>query len=89
MCPQHTFLHSTGEVVPATGAYTVHHDQHRLPNNVILFGGEPFPRCSKCNVAVKFILEKQVEVEYRPTRMYALPDLDDTEKKANIAGAGE
>ncbi|HEY7406042.1 MAG TPA: hypothetical protein VIB39_21125 [Candidatus Angelobacter sp.] len=82
--------HSTDDVVPATGIYVVHHAEHRLPHEVILVGGDRFPRCSKCRTAVTFSLihEAHAGSEYHPVRIYELPDLDDEEKNADSASAG-
>lgn len=82
-------LHSTDEIVPATGIYVVHHTDHRLPHEVILIAGDKFPRCSKCWAAVKFILVREARAgsENHPVRVYELPDLDDEDKKADSAEA--
>lgn len=46
--------HKTGEVIPASGIYRVHHDAHRLPHEVTLIEGYKFPRCQKCADDVQF-----------------------------------
>jgi len=86
--PLKTHLH-TGEVVPTTGIYAVYHAEHRLPHEVILVGGDKFPRCSKCGSSVRFGLVRmaRAEFEYYPVRVYELPDLDDEEKMADSADA--
>jgi hypothetical protein len=45
---------TTGALIPQTGIYRVTHAEHRLPHEVILFDGEQFPRCSKCQDLVRF-----------------------------------
>ncbi|HKV91335.1 MAG TPA: hypothetical protein VJW20_02175 [Candidatus Angelobacter sp.] len=82
-------VHSTDEAVPTTGIYAVHHIEHRLPHEVILIGGDKFPRCSKCGTAVTFTLLREARAgsEYHPVRVYELPDLDDEEKNADSAKA--
>lgn len=47
---------TTGACISETGIYRVIHDQHRLPHEVILFEGERFPRCSRCNDRVRFVM---------------------------------
>jgi hypothetical protein len=44
----------SGERIPASGIYVVHHDQHRLPQEVTLLRGESFPPCSRCSGEVRF-----------------------------------
>jgi hypothetical protein len=82
-------FHFTEEVVPHTGIYTVYHTEHRLPHEVILIGGDKFPRCSKCGVAVTFALVRiaRAGFEHHPVHVYELPDLDDEDKKAESAEA--
>src|SRR5882672_10049805 len=46
----------TGEPIPESGIYRVIHEGHRLPHEVSLFSDQVFPRCAKCNDAVKFEL---------------------------------
>lgn len=76
--------HFTDEVVPATGIYAVYHAEHRLPHEVVLIGGDKFPRCSKCGVAVTFglVREARAGFEHHPVRVYELPELDDEDKQA-------
>ena len=79
----------TDEVVPTTGIYSVSHTEHRLPHEVILISGDKFPRCSKCNAPVTFglVWTAKPGLEYHPVRVYELPDLDDEERKADVASA--
>jgi hypothetical protein len=86
--PLKSHLHYTGEVVPVTGIYSVYHTEHRLPEEVILVGGDQFPRCSKCPVRVTFAMVRAAKAgfEHHPVRIYELPDLDDEELKADSAG---
>lgn len=44
----------TGDLVPESGIYRVHHSGHRLPHEVTLLQGQRFPRCGKCADAVEF-----------------------------------
>ncbi len=46
--------HHTGDRVPNSGTYRVYHKAHRLPDEVALLAGFPFPRCSKCPDRVTF-----------------------------------
>jgi hypothetical protein len=73
--------------VPTTGIYKVVHAEHRLPHEVILIGGDSFPRCSKCDVLVRFELLRaaRAEFQYHPVHLYELPELD--EEKADSADA--
>ncbi len=48
--------HHTGERIPQSGIYRVYHRGHRLPDEVALHEGFPFPRCSKCSQKVSFRL---------------------------------
>jgi hypothetical protein len=80
-------FHKTGDTVPTTGIYSVYHSEHRLPHEVILVGGDTFPRCCKCGTAVTFALEREARAgfEHHPVRVYELPDLDDEENRAQSA----
>lgn len=46
----------TGCPVPENGFYRVVHPKHRLPGEVTLLLGQPFPRCSKCAEPIYFEL---------------------------------
>ena len=72
----------TGEKIPMNGIYRVIHHQHRLPHEVTLLRDEEFPKCAKCQDAVKFELvygvdsnDVQNELSTR-IRLYELPVLD-------------
>lgn len=52
----HDFELRTGDLVPASGIYLVNHAPHRLLQEIALFKSERFPRCSKCDSAVLFLL---------------------------------
>jgi hypothetical protein len=69
----------TGERVTDTGIYTVIHEHHRLPHQVIIFKGESFPRCSGCSDAVYFYLEYPAPdlFESGLIRIYELPILEE------------
>lgn len=47
-------IFSTGELVPASGMYSIEHAAHRLSSAVGMFKGEVFPRCSRCTESVTF-----------------------------------
>lgn len=49
-----------GEVVPDSGIYKVHHDQHRLMHEAALLRDTFFPRCKRCGNAVRFVLARRV-----------------------------
>lgn len=74
----------TGDVIPASGIYRVHHAAHRLPHEVTLLKDEIFPRCQKCRNAVEFEPVLLAE-EWRgmpPVRgivIYELPVMSDAE----------
>lgn len=71
----------TGDTVPATGLYLVHHSAHRLPHEALLLRDEKFPRCAKCADRVEFELLKAVpgfdRHRDRIARLYELPAVDD------------
>lgn len=46
---------------PVSGVYRVHHDQHRSEHLVTVVEGDEFPRCRKCQAAVRFQLWMEVE----------------------------
>jgi hypothetical protein len=50
---------STGELVPASGIYSVAHAPHRLFAEVAMFKGEVFPRCASCSDLVTFRLLRE------------------------------
>ena len=45
-----------GERIPESGVYRVFHPEHRVSHEVTLLAGETFPRCVKCDFAVRFEL---------------------------------
>jgi hypothetical protein len=47
-------MYRTGDDIPASGIYRVHHGPHRLPHEVTLVVGHPFPRCCNCEDRVEF-----------------------------------
>lgn len=73
--------YNTGQAIPASGIYTVFHEQHRLPHEVTLLAGEIFPRCAKCGNLVEFVLDQSAQYAPNstqfPNRIFALPDLDE------------
>ena len=68
--------------MPTTGIYKVIHAEHRLLHEVILSGGDIFPRCAKCSDVVIFELLREVRAkfEYQPIQVYELPEIDEEEK---------
>ena len=82
--------HTTGELIPASGIYRVHHDAHRLPHEVTLIEGYKFPRCQKCTTDVLFEPLAIAELwKSGPTRtiiLYELPEIAADEHSAgNVA----
>jgi hypothetical protein len=55
-----------GERVRKTGIYRVEHDSHRLMHEATLVQGNLFPRCKRCDNAVRFSLVRWVENSYLP-----------------------
>jgi hypothetical protein len=78
--------HKTGEIIPASGIYRVHHGAHRLPHEVTLIEGYKFPRCQKCATEVEFEPVALAPLwKSGPTRtivLYELPEILE-QKKAN------
>lgn len=70
----------TGAVVRQTGVYEVLHSAHRLPSEVTLVAGQPFPRCQACVEPVTFRLRHRLESTGRflhfRVNLYQLPVLD-------------
>lgn len=79
--------HLTGEVIPASGIYRVHHDAHRLPHEVTLIEGYKFPRCQRCTTEVEFEAIALAELwKPGPTRtiiLNELPEVAGEERAAN------
>lgn len=70
----------TGLKIPRSGIYVVRHAQHRLPHEVTLLKDETFPRCAKCDEAVRFELLMGVsDVSLSPFRviLYSIPELEE------------
>jgi hypothetical protein len=55
-----TVEYKPGDVVPYTGIYTTHHSAHRLMHEATLERGTRFPRCKRCDDAVRFTLRRRV-----------------------------
>ena len=47
-------MYRTGQDIPESGIYRVHHGSHRLPHEVTLVMAQKFPRCCKCDDQVEF-----------------------------------
>lgn len=79
----------TGCSVPESGIYSVIHSQHRLPTEITLIGGQPFPRCSSCADPVYFDLVRSAPAVDNPlrfhARLYELPELAEQEDES-LAG---
>jgi hypothetical protein len=43
-----------GQVAPTSGIYTVIHQEHRPPHEVLAIRGEEFPSCRGCKDQVRF-----------------------------------
>jgi hypothetical protein len=75
----------TGQIVPESGVYRVHHAEHRLAHEVTLLAGQQFPRCAKCADAVEF---EPIELAPLLTGrsgqivLYELPVIGDSESDA-------
>ena len=46
----------SGDVVPRSGVYRVHHYAHRIPHAVIIVEGTVLPKCKRCGERVQFVL---------------------------------
>ena len=68
----------TGEQVPASGVYRVHHRAHRVPHEVTLVEGHTFPRCQRCDDAVLFEVVRTIHDYELKARivLYQLPELE-------------
>lgn len=71
-------VYRTGEKVPESGIYKVHHKSHRLPHEVTLLRDQIFPRCCKCADAVIFhVVQLATDGERRgKIILYELPCLE-------------
>jgi len=49
-----------GKTVPTDGIYRVFHDSHRLMHESTLLAGNLFPKCRKCDMAVRFQLFRPI-----------------------------
>jgi hypothetical protein len=54
--PLHDQAFRTNDLVPASGIYEILHAQHLLAKQVVLFKSERFPKCSRCDFPVTFLL---------------------------------
>jgi len=72
-------MFKTGDTVPESGIYRVHHHGHRLPHEVTLIKEQTFPRCAKCDDQVEFepmalaplLLERRGHIV-----LYELPEIE-------------
>jgi hypothetical protein len=58
--PIHDRTFNTGDPVPSNGMYVIFHLQHLLAAQVALFKNEQFPKCSRCDFPVTFLLQRDV-----------------------------
>jgi hypothetical protein len=58
--PTHDLTLQTGNPVPANGIYEIFHAPHLLAQQVVLFKSEKFPRCSRCDSPVTFLLHHAI-----------------------------
>jgi hypothetical protein len=58
--PFHDQAFQTNDLVPASGTYEILHAQHLLAKQVALFKSERFPKCSRCDFPVIFLLQHAV-----------------------------
>lgn len=79
----------TGERIPASGVYRVHHQEHRLPHEVTLLEGYEFPRCQKCRAAVLFesLALAPLRLTTQPSAivLYELPELPEDSVSDEVA----
>lgn len=70
----------SGKRIPESGIYRVSHGRHRLPHEVTLLKGEPFPVCLQCQEKVDFELLRPVPEIHEMTgflvRLHALPEVE-------------
>jgi hypothetical protein len=66
-----------GESAPQSGVYTVRHHRHRESHSATIFKDERFPACTRCGMAVRFVLSR------RATRI-----LDDSDFQLASSGKG-
>ena len=50
-----------GELVPASGVYSVEHRPHRLMHTATLVAHGRFPRCKRCGDSVRFNLLRRLK----------------------------
>jgi hypothetical protein len=74
-------LFATGDDILESGLYLIYHRQHRVPHEVTLLKGEKFPRCEKCDTAVRFkLLQAAPEISadgHFRVRLYSLPVMEE------------
>lgn len=49
-----------GQIVPNTGIYRIYHNRHRLMHEATLIEANRFPKCKRCNEAVRFVLLRSI-----------------------------
>ncbi len=77
--------YKTGATVPHSGIYRVSHSEHRLPHEVTLLRGNPFPPCSKCGNDVVYDLLRAVTVDRFSVVLNAIPEMTDSQILAAAA----
>jgi hypothetical protein len=79
-------VYKPGDIVPRSGLYRIDHKQHRLMHEATLTEGTLFPRCRRCNDAVRFALVRAVKGYILPFRAgEILEEYPDTEDSAAVA----
>ena len=79
----HPETFTTGDLVQASGMYSVTHPAHRLFAEAALFRGEAFPKCALCSARVIFNVIREFPgldfVENLSLRipLYELPVIED------------
>ncbi len=64
----------SGDTVLANGMYEIFHVEHPLAGQVALFKGEQFPKCSRCDFPVTFMLQREVPaLDYIDNVMVRVP----------------
>jgi hypothetical protein len=57
----------SGEAVPSSGVYRIHHAEHREDHDSILLEGQTFPACVVCGEQVSFqLLQASNLIEKQP-----------------------
>ena len=89
--PGRTDSYKVGEVISASGIYSVLHGGHRSAHEVTLLSGERFPRCSACGDDVSFqLLQAAPTLDNRDgfhVRLYEVPHAEDADRAITAKSA--